>query len=123
MSTFNEQVQIAQQATAPGLLCVLPTTAAGSQYQDIKRIIYWSIELDGSSIATAALTVAVQTFCLGLGAGTWAAPSTPAWNAISIAVGTKQMLNWTGPLAGIRINIATFGTSTGTFACHILGLS
>lgn len=122
MSTFNQIVQVSQATTsAPQVMCSLPTTGAGSQYQDIKRIIYWTIELDGSLIATAALVVAVQTYNLAkLG---YFAPSTPAWNAISIAVGTKQVLTYTGPLAGIQIFISTFGTSTGTFFAQILGSS
>lgn len=83
--------------------------------------MFWTIDLDGSLIATAALVVAIQTF--NVAKGTYVAPSTPAWNAISIAVGTKQLFSWTGPLVGIQINIATFGTSTGTFYAQITGVS
>lgn len=121
MSTFSQIVQSSGQLTAPGTICVLPTTALGSSAQDVKRIIYWTVELDAELIATAALVVAIQT--LNLAKGTYFAPTVPAWNAISLAVGSKQLFNYAGPLAGIQINVATFGTSTGTLYAHILGVS
>jgi hypothetical protein len=122
MAIYSILAQASGSLTAPGTICTLPTTAAGSLYQlpQILRATYWTIELDAEDIGVAAIVVLVQTFNINKGA--YFAPTTPAWNAISVTNATKQMLSWTGPLYGIQVNIATFGTSTGTFRAHILGL-
>ncbi|PYX53918.1 MAG: hypothetical protein DMG76_23745 [Acidobacteria bacterium] len=122
MAIYSILAQASGSLTAPGTICTLPTTAVGSVYQQvhISRATFWTIELDGEDIGTAALIVAVQTFNINKGA--YFAPTVPAWNAISVTNATKQMLAWTGPLYGIQVNVASFGTSTGTFRAHILGL-
>jgi hypothetical protein len=79
-----------------------------------------SILLDGKGIATAALNVSVEV--LDSVNGTYVAPTT-LWgpnsagvtNPVVLALGTAQMVNILGSWSGVRVNIPSFGTSTGTF--------
>lgn len=120
MSVLSVLAQASGSLTAPGTICTLPTTGTGSSFPDVRRAVYWTIELDAEDIGTAAIVVAVQTFNINKNA--YFAPTTPAWNAVSVTNATKTILTYTGPLIGIQVVNTTFGTSTGTFRAHILGV-
>jgi len=117
---YSVVAQIAGSLTAAGTICTLPVVGSGTTYQNIRQACFWTFELDAEDVGTAAIVVAIQTYNLNKAA--YFAPSTPAWNAISVTNATKQIISYTGPLAGAQIVIASFGTSTGTFRGHIIAL-
>ena len=102
-------------ATAAGVVCTCtpPVTVDG-----------FLILLNGKAVATAALSVAIEI--QDANTGTWVAP-TQVWgaasagiaNPVSVTNATAQIVSIPGNWGAIRVNIPSFGTSTGTFAATI----
>lgn len=81
----------------------------------------WTFLLDGSLIQTANLTVQIDVLD-PVGTATWVTPTLVGGQANPFTVtfgtgtnGTVFLVTHQGPLGSARINIVSFGTSTGTF--------
>jgi hypothetical protein len=102
--------------TAAGIACVL------SPSLDAKNIL---VLLNAKNVGTAALVVSVEV--LDPMSGAYVAPATiwgPAaagvTNPVSVTNATAQMVRIPGSWASVRVNVPSFGTSTGTFTAAIL---
>jgi hypothetical protein len=103
-------------ATAAGVVCTLTPDIAVDSFL---------ILLDATAVGTAALNVGVQVLNAS---GAYVAP-TPIWgpaaagvvNPVVVTNATAQMVSIPGGWPGVRVNIASFGTSTGTFRATIQG--
>jgi hypothetical protein len=101
-------------ATAAGVVCTLMPESVTDTCMFL---------LDGTAVGTAALPVSVQVLS---GGGAWVTPAT-VWgpgatavtNPVSVTNATAQMVFIPSGWAGVRLNIASFGTSTGTFKATI----
>ena len=79
----------------------------------------YAVILDGTLVATSTITVAVQVWDPIQGA--WITPVTigGVTQPITLTNATAQVVNIPGSFPGIRVNVTSFGTATGTFYAYI----
>lgn len=107
---FGQDVSSVSFGTLTGVGVIVPLVAPQAKF--------WTVLLDCSAIGTANLTVAIQVW--NPVTATFVSPSQIGnplqTNPFVIAFGTvAPLILIPGPLAQVRINIASFGTSTGSF--------
>jgi hypothetical protein len=87
---------------------------------------YYAILLDGTNVATAALSVQIQAY--NSTTGLWIIPNSFIFysfqesNPLSIATGASFGVTLHGPFDGIGLFLPTGGTATGTFTGIITAL-
>ena len=83
----------------------------------------YAVVLDGTAVATAALSVAVQV--LDVNSSTYVTPASglgnpaPPSNPVSVATSTIVVVQIPAGFAGVQVTIPSFGNSTGTFRASI----
>jgi hypothetical protein len=95
------------------------TSAAVSATLQVAGADGYNILLDGSALATSTITVAIEI--LDAANGVYVAPTTVngVANPITFTNGTSLLINVPGGVPGIRVNVTSFGTATGTFRSAI----
>ena len=82
------------------------------------------ILLNGKNVGTAALNVSIEFADLNTGVYTaptlvWGPASAGIANPVAVTNATAQVILIPGGWGSVRVNITSFGTSTGTFAASI----
>lgn len=94
-------------ATAAGVVASLAQSGASG----------YIVILDGTSVATSSITVAVQV--LDISNNSYVTPTTignpGVTQPVTLTNATIQIVQIPGGFPGIQINITSFGTATGTF--------
>lgn len=95
------------------------TSAAVSCSLQVAGANGYIVILDGTNVATSSVTVAVQVF--NPINSVWSTPVTIGGvsQPITLTNATTQVVNVVGSFPGIRINVTSFGTATGTFQGYI----
>ena len=123
---------VSGSAVGAGVVCTLspsPILASLKGYlqpENYLEVNGFLIMLDASAVATANLTVSVNLLDFATGlyvtpATIWGPAAAGVTNPVVLTLATVQMVSIPFHWPSVQINIASFGTSTGTFSAMIQG--
>lgn len=106
---FPVNIAVSNSLTVAAICCNLQVGGAQG----------FNVLLDGTSVGTSTITVAIQI--LDPNTSTYVTPATVngVANPVTLTNGTAQLINIPGSVAGVQINVTSFGTATGTFVGSI----